>query len=312
MAAPALNNVRAIRPDLQVVEQRVADLDDGYVRLATMILEEMAGADFTKRQFKVILAVIRLTYGWNKARDRIANSQISEIARLPVKRVSETRVQLLKMNVLTASGQQIGLNKNVSEWVLPQCEGLSLKAGDKKSLKLGDSYPSKQGDTIDIIPKTVKTTTTPIVPTEDVSEPLAARDPEICEPPPPEQPVSDQVRQVFTHWQAEHNHPTAKLDDKRRKRIQARLAQGFTAEELCKAITGAKFDTWLMGKNPSNKRYDGIDTLLRDAAQVEKLRDLSDNEHARAIAGGQYSATTARNLDTLQRWAGAKDTGAPF
>lgn len=308
----AYDNVTPLRPGLRAVEQRVADLDDGYVRLATMILEEMAGADFTKRQFKVILAVIRLTYGWNKARDRIANSQISEIARLPVKRVSETRVQLLKMNVLTASGQQIGLNKNVSEWVLPHNEGQSLKTGDKKSLNLGDSYPSKQGDTIDIIPKTVKTTTTPIVPKGGVSETPPAGDRELCEMPPPEQPVADPVRQVFSHWQTEHNHPTAKLDDKRRKRIQARLAQGFSAEELCKAITGARYDTWLMGKNPSNKRYDGIDTLLRDAAQVEKLRDLADNEHARAIAAGQYTATTARNLDTLQRWAGAKDTGAPF
>ena len=138
-------------------ERRVADLDDGYTRLATMILEELAGADFTKRQFKVLLAVIRLTYGWNKPRDRIANSQLSEIAKLPVKRVSETRVQLLKMNVLSAVGQMIGINKNVSEWVLPQNEGLSLKSGDKKSLNLGESYPSKQGDTIDIIPKTLKT-----------------------------------------------------------------------------------------------------------------------------------------------------------
>ncbi|QUG75996.1 Replication protein O [Erwinia sp. E602] len=146
----AYDNVTPLRPDLRAVEQRVADLDDGYVRLATMILEEMAGADFTKRQFKVILAVIRLTYGWNKARDRIANSQISEIAKLPVKRVSETRVQLLKMNVLTASGQQLGLNKNVSEWAIPQNEGLSLKAGDKKSPKMRDFNPSNQGDTIDI------------------------------------------------------------------------------------------------------------------------------------------------------------------
>ncbi|HGK4616795.1 TPA: replication protein, partial [Yersinia enterocolitica] len=84
------NNVSPIRPHLEVVECRVADLDDGYTRLATMILEELAGADFTKRQFKVLLAVIRLTYGWNKPRDRIANSQISGIAKLPVKRVSET------------------------------------------------------------------------------------------------------------------------------------------------------------------------------------------------------------------------------
>lgn len=159
MAEPALNNVSPIRPDFKVVERRVADLDDGYVRLATMILEEMAGADFTKRQFKVILAVIRLTYGWNKSRDRIANSQISEVAKLPVKRVSETRVQLLKMNVLSAFGQQIGLNKNVSEWVLPQNEGLSPKSGGKESLKLGYHNPSKQGDTIDITTKDNKNIT---------------------------------------------------------------------------------------------------------------------------------------------------------
>ncbi|WP_445235326.1 replication protein [Erwinia sp. MYb416] len=37
----------------EYVERRVADLDDGYVRLATMILEEMAGADFTKRQLGI-------------------------------------------------------------------------------------------------------------------------------------------------------------------------------------------------------------------------------------------------------------------
>jgi hypothetical protein len=30
-----------------------------------------------------------------------------------------------------------------------------------------------------------------------------------------------------------------------------------------------------MGKNPSRKRYDGIETLLRDAAQVEKFVTLS-------------------------------------
>lgn len=83
-------------------------------------------------------------------------------------------------------------------------------------------------------------------------------------------------------------------------------------DELCRAITGAKGDPWLMGKNPSRKRYDGIETLLRDAAQVEKLRDMAGDAHAMAIAQGQYSATTARNLETLQRWAGGTDSGELF
>ncbi|MBK0432725.1 phage replication protein, partial [Klebsiella pneumoniae] len=93
------------------------------------------------------------------------------------------------------------------------------------------------------------------------------------------------------------------------KRIKARLAEGFTADELCRAISGAKGDPWLMGKNPSKKRYDGVETILRDAAQVERLRDLAGDEHAMAVAQGQYSATTARNLETLQRWAGGTDSG---
>lgn len=151
MGNPA--TVIPIRPELSVVESQVADLDDGFTRLANMLLEEYAGADLTKRQFKVLLAVLRLTYGWNKPMDRIANSQIAQIAKLPEKRVSETRVQLVEMNLLVQIGRRIGPNKNPSEWGIPQNKGISLKSGDELSLNLGDSNPSKQGNTKDIIPK---------------------------------------------------------------------------------------------------------------------------------------------------------------
>ncbi|WP_238788059.1 replication protein [Citrobacter freundii] len=130
----------------------MADLDDGYTRLANMLLEEYAGADLTKRQFKVLLAVLRLTYGWNKPMDRIANSQIAQIARLPEKRVSEARVQLVGMNLLTQVGRSIGPNKNTAEWLLPAGESCDTdnpsKQGvndeEEESLNLGDN-PSIQG-----------------------------------------------------------------------------------------------------------------------------------------------------------------------
>ncbi|EHX8962017.1 replication protein, partial [Escherichia coli] len=38
-------------------ERNVADLDDGYARLSNMLLEAYSGADLTKRQFKVLLAI---------------------------------------------------------------------------------------------------------------------------------------------------------------------------------------------------------------------------------------------------------------
>lgn len=147
-----LATVIPIRPTLTVVERRVADLDDGYTRLANMLLEEYAGADLTKRQFKVLLAVLRLTYGWNKPMDRIANSQIAQIARLPEKRVSEARVQLVGMNLLTQVGRSIGPNKNTAEWLLPAGESRDtenpskqgINDGEEESLISGDN-PSIQG-----------------------------------------------------------------------------------------------------------------------------------------------------------------------
>ncbi|MBE0395336.1 replication protein [Citrobacter amalonaticus] len=135
------------------VERKVAELEDGYAKLSNMLLEAYAGADLTKRQFKVLLAILRKTYGWNKAMDRISDSQISEIAKLPVKRCNETKLQLVRMGLIKQQGGMFGPNKNITEWRIPQNEGISLKTGDKTSLKLRESYPSKQGDTKDTIQK---------------------------------------------------------------------------------------------------------------------------------------------------------------
>ncbi|EOG9505811.1 replication protein [Salmonella enterica] len=141
------------RPSEPVVERNVADLDDGYARLSNMLLEAYSGADLTKRHFKVLLAILRKTYGWNKPMDRITDSQLSEITKLPVKRCNEAKLELVRMNIIKQQGGMFGPNKNISEWRIPQNEGISLKTGDKTSLNLRECYPSKQGDTKDTIQK---------------------------------------------------------------------------------------------------------------------------------------------------------------
>lgn len=141
------------RPLEPVVERNVADLDDGYARLSNMLLESYSGADLTKRHFKVLLAILRKTYGWNKPMDRITDSQLSEITKLPVKRCNEAKLELVRMNIIKQQGGMFGPNKNISEWRIPQNEGKSPKTRDKTSLKLRECYPSKQGDTKDTIQK---------------------------------------------------------------------------------------------------------------------------------------------------------------
>jgi len=116
-----LATVTHLRPKERPVEQRVADLEDGYTRLANALYDELIGADLTKNQSKVAHAICRKTYGFGKKMDRISDSQISALTRLPRQKVNKAKNELIAMNVLKKEGMQIGPNKNISEWKIEGC-----------------------------------------------------------------------------------------------------------------------------------------------------------------------------------------------
>ncbi|MEX2952550.1 replication protein [Serratia fonticola] len=141
-------------------ESRVADTDDGYIRLANELYEELIGANLTRNQAKVAHAVCRKTYGYNKKVDRIADSQLAELTRLPRQKVNKAKNELIAMRVLLRVGMQIGPNKNLSEWEIPECHQDSdfvTKAVTKSVTKTVTGVSPKQGHTKDTIQKTLNT-----------------------------------------------------------------------------------------------------------------------------------------------------------
>jgi len=103
--------------------------------------------------------------------------------------------------------------------------------------------------------------------------------------------ASHLVTQVFEFWRTETSHARAVLDRKRASRIASRLREGFTAERLCVAIANRRNDPFLMGSNDTGRVFDGIETLLRDAAQVERLEKLTAPLVAHARAGFKSAGT---------------------
>ena len=149
------------RPQSAPQEVRVADLDDGYTRVANELYEALIGADLTRNQAKVAHAVARKTYGFNKSRDRISDSQLGELTGLPRQKVNKAKNELITMGVLVVQGREIGLNKVISEWDTHchQNSDTVTKAVTKSVTKTVTRVSPKQGHTKDTIQKTVKTTT---------------------------------------------------------------------------------------------------------------------------------------------------------
>lgn len=155
MRSVAFDNVTPIRPLLEVVESRVADLDDGFTRIANELLEAVLEADFTARQLKIVLAVIRKTYGFGKKFDRIANTQIAQITGIHHTHVCKTKNELIDMGVLALEGRKIGINKTVSGWNFSGCRNSKAlaKTANKCLAKSANEVKPTQLNTKETIQK---------------------------------------------------------------------------------------------------------------------------------------------------------------
>jgi len=176
-------------------ESRMAELENGYLRLANQIQDALCIVELSGREFRVLNAIVRLTYGWSKKSDRIANSLIADKTMLKVKHVSEAVLNLAYRNIiiLRRIGQTryIGINTNLDKWAYakPNCTKCpaAFPAAEFVTWVItipefrdsnfppstipenGDNHPQKQGkgslktgNTKDILPKTnINTDLTP-------------------------------------------------------------------------------------------------------------------------------------------------------
>lgn len=146
------------RLQLEVVEHRLADTEDGFMRVANEITDSLLMADLTVRQLKVMLAIMRKTYGFNKPMDRLTNTQIAAMTGIHHTHVCAAKRQLIERKFLIADGVKIGVNKVVSQWISQDSLKLA-KTANKTLAKSANGYKPSQLNTKDNIQKTINTNT---------------------------------------------------------------------------------------------------------------------------------------------------------
>lgn len=98
-------------------------VEDGeYTRLHNLILEVLAQARFTASEFRVIIFLLRKTYGFGKKEDDLSLSQWEEGTNTDRTQVSRTLADLVEKNVIYRSHSpkpychRYGFNKYVENW----------------------------------------------------------------------------------------------------------------------------------------------------------------------------------------------------
>lgn len=110
------------------------------------------------------------------------------------------------------------------------------------------------------------------------------------------------VEEVFDYWREKFTHPKAKLDNKRKRKIEEAL-KSFSVADLKAVCDAAVNDPFHMGINDRNRRFDDVSVLFRDAAKIEGFLDdaerLKNNEVG--TNGKQFKSRDERNRDNAAK-----------
>ncbi|MBM3253886.1 MAG: replication protein [Candidatus Omnitrophica bacterium] len=96
--------------------------ENGYTRIANELLEAIISYPFTKAELKLILLIIRKTYGWNRKKVSMSYGILSNLTYLNKRYIKKVIYKLIKDKVLTKEKDNkkniLGLNKRYHQWRL--------------------------------------------------------------------------------------------------------------------------------------------------------------------------------------------------
>lgn len=99
-------------------------LENGYTRIANELLEQISAANFTASEYKIILTVIRLTYGFQRKSASVSLDTLADACNIHRRTVSKEIKKLIENGVLIEvspadffNPREIALNKNYEKWV---------------------------------------------------------------------------------------------------------------------------------------------------------------------------------------------------
>lgn len=119
-------------------------LENGYTQIANEIVERLSYPGINGSEYRVLLLVIRKTYGFKKKQDRISLTQFQKFTLMERKQAVETIKSLLEKKILLKQGGVFMFNKNYHEWVVGK-RPLATGSGQKTTIASGQKPTKSSG-----------------------------------------------------------------------------------------------------------------------------------------------------------------------
>ena len=115
-------------------------LEDGHVRIANELYDAILRFPFSKRELKIVLAIIRKTYGFSKKEDQLSAGQIARITGIQRQNVVTVIGHLEAACVVSkrdgSHANYLSINKNYQQWTSLKTRLVSKRDGGSLKMRL--------------------------------------------------------------------------------------------------------------------------------------------------------------------------------
>ena len=92
--------------------------EHGHLEIANELVEVLMKSDFSGGEFRLIFAILRKTWGWQKKEDWISLSQLAKLTGFTKSYVCRIKRQLVNNRTLLERENKLRFNKNYEEWLV--------------------------------------------------------------------------------------------------------------------------------------------------------------------------------------------------
>jgi phage replication O-like protein O len=271
-----------------------------YTKTPNVFFDDLLPQIESLTELKVTLAILRKTNGWQKTQDTLSLSLLQTLTGLSRQGVLNGIEEGMKRGTITRKEQgqsfSYGLkivNNTDRQLVndLDQSIELTSQRNRPEVVNDLDRQLVNNLDTQKKEEKEKKEKKKDASASSSANADRTARE----KPKTPGEKRNADIREVFDHWRTVLEHSDGKFTDDRRRKIGARLTDGYTMAQLKRAIDGCRASPHHRGENPQGTIYDSIELIFRNGEKVEQFIGYLE---AKGNHGNAKSQTRGGNNQT--------------
>ncbi|WP_336943104.1 replication protein [Acinetobacter modestus] len=263
--------------------QAMSKKEEGYTPLPNFLVDERYIAELPAESVKLLVILNRHIAGHKSTEKPFTTTLAMELAGFKDERTASKHLKtLVDWNLLKVKKSR------------GKASLYSLNYDNPKSTDFNKA-PTQNVGTYDVPTSKVPTLNDGTVPTSHVGGVPTSNVGLIKNP--NKETNKENIYVVFEFWKTTFNSHKTVLTEKRKKKIEARLEQGYSVDDIKLAITNCSKSDYHMGKNERGTIYNDIELICREPEKLDRFITMNTQ------AQSKQTQSVLDNKNVNQAWA---------